>query len=163
MIRPINVMKMAAESTMLFCNTSQAKAQLWSDNYFNTALEKVKLHRKLYIKATGAKHFYLGGVLLFTWLADIYVLRFKSEFAGLKDLGAEMENCKRILFPSKFSAEISNKPVISMIVYYTNFYKGDVTYKEVLFPTNVSKNQGWILRAEEPSFRINTGLVVFLL
>lgn len=67
---------MAAESTKLFCNTSQEKAELWY-----TALEKAKLHSKLYIKATGAKHFYLGRVILFTWLVDIYVMKFKSVFA----------------------------------------------------------------------------------
>lgn len=60
-IRPSSVRKMAAESTKLFCNTSQEKAELWY-----TALEKVKLHSKLYIKATGAQHFYLGRVILFT-------------------------------------------------------------------------------------------------
>lgn len=72
-------MKMAAESTMLFCNTSQEKAELRF--YFHTALEKVQLHSTLCIKARGAKHFYLGRVFFFTWLADIYVMRFKSVFA----------------------------------------------------------------------------------
>lgn len=136
MIRPISVMKMAAESTMLFCNTSQAKAELWSYNYFNTALEKVKLCSKLYIKATVAKHFYLGRVLLFTWLADIYVMRFKSVFAvWTKRIGSWnwklQENS--ILFQVQWRNLNPNKPVISMTVFYTNFYKDDVTDKEVLW------------------------------
>lgn len=122
-------MKMAAESTMLFCNTSQEKPELWSYNYFNTALEKVKLHSKLYIKATGAKHFYLGRVLLFTWLADIYVVRFKSVF----------ENWKKILFLSKFNAEISiQTSQLYQWEYIVPTSKDDVTDKRVLW--NVYRN-----------------------